>query len=59
MDIDEPSAVMMTRRRESPTAPQSIEIPTARLLGLHMTDIIGSVHLNQESIRIIELERFL
>src|ERR1017187_1715845 len=24
-----------------------------------MTDIIGSVHLNQESIRIIELERFL
>jgi hypothetical protein len=28
-------------------------------VGLHMTDIIGSVHLNQESIRIIELERFL
>ena len=26
---------------------------------LHMTDIIGSVHLNQESIGIIELERFL
>jgi hypothetical protein len=27
-------------------------------VGLHMTDIIGSVHLNQESIWIIELERF-
>jgi hypothetical protein len=45
--------------RDQPLSSQRYPCANRSSVGLHMTDIIGPVHLHQEAIRVIELERFL
>jgi hypothetical protein len=55
--------VELSSYRYEPRPDRNIELRAAphqsNSISAHVTDIIGSVHLNMEPIRVIELERFL